>query len=140
MRRMESQAGFTLIEIMVVVFILGLLVTLVAPRIIGRTDQARQTKAQADIKAIEEAMHLFKLDNGFYPSSAEGIAALVSPPPRARNFNPDGYLGSVPRDPWGNEYVYMSDGRNVIIRSFGADGVEGGDGTNADIDNLSEGS
>ncbi len=138
MRRLSAQAGFTLIEIMVVVFILGLLVTLVAPRIIGRTDQARQTKAKADIKAIEEAMHLFKLDNGFYPSTAEGIAALVTPPPRARNFNPDGYLGQIPRDPWGNDYLYFSDGRDVVIKSLGADGVEGGEGTNADIDNSEQ--
>jgi general secretion pathway protein G len=134
MRRFTPQAGFTLIEIMVVVFILGLLVTLVAPRIIGRTDEARVTKAKADIKAIEEALNMFKLDNGFYPSSAEGIAALVQPPPRAKRFNPDGYLPKVPTDPWGNEYLYQSDGRNIVIVSLGADGVEGGEGYNADID------
>jgi general secretion pathway protein G len=137
MRRASLQAGFTLIEIMVVVFILGLLVTLVAPKIIGRTDQARQTKAAADVKAIEEALHLFKLDNGFYPNTGEGLTALVSPPPRARGFNPDGYLARVPVDPWGNEYVYMSDGYNIVIKSLGADGIEGGEGYNADIDNLS---
>ena len=134
MRRLSQQAGFTLIEIMVVVFILGLLVTLVAPRIIGRTDEARVTKAKADIKAIEEALNMFKLDNGFYPSTAEGIQALVQAPPRARKFNPDGYLPNIPHDPWGNEYVYMSDGRNVVVMSLGADGVEGGEGYNADID------
>src|SRR6185436_18544813 len=103
--RRAGQAGFTLIEIMVVVFILGLLVTLVAPRIIGRTDEARVTKAKADIKAIEEAMNMFKLDNGFYPSTGEGIGALVQAPPRARRFNPDGYLSKIPVDPWGNEYL-----------------------------------
>jgi len=134
MRRLSAQAGFTLIEIMVVVFILGLLVTLVAPRIIGRTDQARVTKAKADIKAIEESMNMFKLDNGFYPSNAEGIAALVQPPPRAKRFNPDGYLQKVPTDPWGNEYIYQSDGRDTVVFSLGADGVEGGEGYNADID------
>lgn len=137
MHRTSNQAGFTLIEIMVVVFILGLLVTLVAPRIIGRTDEARVTKAKADIKAIESAMNMFKLDNGFYPSSAEGIAALVQAPPRAKRFNPDGYLAKVPTDPWGNEYVYQSDGRNILIVSLGADGVEGGDAYNADIDSRS---
>jgi general secretion pathway protein G len=137
MQRTRNQAGFTLIEIMVVVFILGLLVTLVAPRIIGRTDEARVTKAKADIKAIESAMNMFKLDNGFYPSSAEGIAALVQAPPRAKRFNPDGYLAKVPTDPWGNEYVYQSDGRNIVIASMGADGVEGGDAYNADIDSRS---
>ena len=134
MRRVSLQAGFTLIEIMVVVFILGLLVTLVAPRIIGRTDEARVTKAKADIKAIEEALNMFKLDNGFYPSTAEGIAALVQAPPRAKRFNPDGYLSKIPIDPWGNEYVYSTDGRDTIVMSLGADGVEGGEGYNADID------
>lgn len=137
MHRSTLQAGFTLIEIMVVVFILGLLVTLVAPKIIGRTDQARVTKAAADVKAIEEALHLFKLDNGFYPNTGEGLAALVTPPPRAKGFNPDGYLPNVPVDPWGNEYIYMSDGYNVVIKSLGADGVDGGEGYNADIDNHS---
>jgi general secretion pathway protein G len=134
MRRLSQQAGFTLIEIMVVVFILGLLVTLVAPRIIGRTDEARVTKAKADIKAIEEALNMFKLDNGFYPSSAEGLAALVQGTPRAKRFNPDGYLSKIPIDPWGNEYLYQSDGRDVVVLSLGADGVEGGEGYNADID------
>jgi general secretion pathway protein G len=134
MRRSSLQAGFTLIEIMVVVFILGLLVTLVAPRIIGRTDEARVVKARADIKAIEEAANMFKLDNGFYPSTAEGLGALVQAPPRARHFNPDGYLSSPPVDPWGHEYIYMSDGqREVVVVSLGADGVEGGEGYNADI-------
>ncbi|MDX2168671.1 MAG: type II secretion system major pseudopilin GspG [Deltaproteobacteria bacterium] len=137
MQRTSNQAGFTLIEIMVVVFILGLLVTLVAPRIIGRTDEARVTKAKADIKAIEQAMNMFKLDNGFYPSSAEGIAALVQAPPRAKRFNPDGYLPKVPTDPWGNEYVYQSDGRQIVVVCMGADGTEGGDGYNADIDSRS---
>jgi general secretion pathway protein G len=137
MPRAASQAGFTLIEIMVVVFILGLLVTLVAPKIIGRTDQARVTKAAADIKAIEESLHLFKLDNGFYPNTGEGLATLVTPPPRAKGFNPEGYLPKLPIDPWGNEYAYFSDGRDIVIKSFGADGVDGGDGYNADIDNLS---
>ena len=135
MRNLTREAGFTLIEIMVVVFILGLLVTMVAPRIIGRTDQARQTKAAADIHAIEEALNLFRLDNGFYPTTAEGLAALVSAPPRARRYNPDGYLSKVPSDPWGLEYAYFSDGRDVIVRSYGADGVDGGEGYNADIDN-----
>ena len=134
MRRLSQQVGFTLIEIMVVVFILGLLVTLVAPRIIGRTDEARVTKAKADIKAIEEALNMFKLDNGFYPSSAEGLAALVQGTPRAKRFNPDGYLSKIPIDPWGNEYLYQSDGRDVVVLSLGADGVEGGEGYNADID------
>jgi general secretion pathway protein G len=134
MERLRARAGFTLIEIMVVVFILGLLVTLVAPKIIGRTDEARRTKALADIKGIEEAMHLFKLDNGFYPTTDQGLQALVTRPSNARNYSPDGYLDKLPVDPWGNPYVYFSDGQNYIIKSYGADGQEGGEGKNADID------
>ena len=134
MRRLFARAGFTLIEIMVVVFILGLLVTLVAPKIIGRTDEARRTKALADIKGIEEALHLFKLDNGFYPTTDQGLQALVTRPSNARNYNPDGYLDKLPIDPWGNPYAYFSDGQDFIIKSYGADGQEGGEGKNADID------
>ena len=135
MQRVRQRAGFTLIEIMVVVFILGLLVTLVAPKIIGRTDEARRTKALADIKGIEEALHLFKLDNGYYPTTGEGLQALVQRPANAKNYNPDGYLDKLPIDPWGNPYSYFSDGQEFIIKSYGADGQEGGEGKNADIDN-----
>jgi len=134
MQRLRSSAGFTLIEIMVVVFILGLLVTLVAPKIIGRTDEARRTKALADIKGIEEALHLFKLDNGYYPTTAEGLSGLVQKPANAKNWNPDGYLDRLPVDPWGNPYVYFSDGQEYIVKSYGGDGQEGGEGKNADID------
>lgn len=130
-------SGFTLIEIMVVVFILGLLITLVAPRILGRTDEARQTKAAADIKAIEQALALYKLDNGFFPTTEQGLHALVVPPttaPLARRWNADGYLEKVPIDPWGTPYVFRSDGQSYVILAFGADGAEGGEGKNADID------
>jgi general secretion pathway protein G len=133
MRRIHGNGGFTLIEIMVVVFILGLLVTLVAPKIIGRTDQARATKALADIKGISEALHLYKLDNGHYPAGGEGLSALVQAPGGAQNWNPDGYLDRVPVDPWGNEYVYFSDGQNFVVKSYGGDGAEGGDAKNSDI-------
>ena len=97
-----GEAGFTLIEIMVVVFILGLLVTLVAPRIVGRTDEARKVKAVADVKKIEEALHLYKLDNGTYPTTDQGLQALVTKPESGnvpRRWNPEGYLESVPVDP-----------------------------------------
>jgi general secretion pathway protein G len=113
---------------------------LVAPRIIGRTDQARATKAAADIKGIEEALHLYKLDMGHYPSSAQGLAALVAGGGGTaaggigRNYNPEGYLEKIPIDPWGNQYAYVSDGSSFIVKSYGADGVEGGDSKNADID------
>jgi general secretion pathway protein G len=136
-RRPGREAGFTLIEIMVVVFILGLLITLVAPRILGRTDEARQTKAAADIKAIEQALSLYKLDNGFFPTTEQGLEALVAPPTTGlipRRWNPDGYLEKVPLDPWDLPYVFESDGSAFVIRSFGADGSEGGDGPAADID------
>lgn len=136
MRRHSAQAGFTLIEIMVVVLILGLLAALVVPKIVGRTDEARVTRAKADIKAIESALNLFKIDNGFYPNTGEGLQALVSAPPRARKWNPDGYLDKIPVDPWGTEYIYQSDGRQIVVASTGADGVEGGEGYNADISNL----
>jgi general secretion pathway protein G len=135
--RLRSNQGFTLIEIMVVVFILGLLITLVAPRILGRTDEARQTKAAADIKAIEQALSLYKLDNGFFPTTEQGIEALVTRPTTGlvpKRWNANGYLEKVPMDPWGSPYVFRSDGSNFVILSFGADGAEGGEGINADID------
>ena len=136
-RSTSAEAGFTLIEIMVVVFILGLLITLVAPRILGRTDEARQTKAAADIKSIEQALSLYKLDNGSFPITEQGLQALVSPPtsgPPARRWNAEGYLEKVPIDPWGQPYVFQSDGNRYVVLSFGADGVEGGEGKDADID------
>ncbi|HYD48075.1 MAG TPA: type II secretion system major pseudopilin GspG [Terriglobales bacterium] len=128
-RRMRSEAGFTLIEIMVVVFILGLLVTMVAPQIMGRTDDARRVKAGTDIRAIEQALQLFKLDTGRYPSGGDGINALVG----GSQVNPEGYLPKQPIDPWGNPYVYNSDGQGYVVKSYGADGSDGGDGKNADI-------
>lgn len=133
MKRLRSSSGFTLIEIMVVVFILGLLVTLVAPKIIGRTDEARRVKAAADVKGIVEALHLYKLDNGHYPSTGEGLNALVQRGANAKNFNPDGYMDRIPEDPWGNTYQYFSDGGDFMVKSYGADGQEGGEGKSSDI-------
>ncbi len=132
MPRVRSEAGFTLLEIMVVVFILGLLVTLVAPNIITRAAQARRTKAGAEVKVIAQAVQLFKLDNGVYPSTGDGLEILTKPG-RAPNANPDGYLPRVPVDPWGNQYAYFSDGHRFLVKSYGADGQEGGEGENADI-------
>jgi general secretion pathway protein G len=137
MRRAGSR-GYTLLEIMVVVFILGLLATLVAPRIMGRTDDARRTKAVADMKGVEQALNLYRLDNGGYPTTEQGIDALVTRPtgaPLPKAWNPNGYLDRVPVDPWGNPYVYVSDGTRFTLRSYGADGAEGGDGKFADIEN-----
>jgi general secretion pathway protein G len=137
----SAESGFTLIEIMVVVFILGLLVTLVAPRIVGRTDEARRVKAAADIKGIEEALHLYKLDSGFYPSTDQGLQALVTRPETGQvpqRWNPDGYLEQVPLDPWGNPYAFLSDGDRYTLKSYGADGAEGGEGKYADIDERTQ--
>jgi len=129
MRRLSRSAGFTLIEIMVVVFILGLLATLVAPKIIGRTDDARRTKAAADIRAIEQALQLYKLDNGHYPRD---LRELISPAGGGA-WAGEGYLPREPVDPWGVPYAYSSDGNTYVVVSFGADGVQGGEGKNADI-------
>jgi general secretion pathway protein G len=133
---MRRARGFTLLEVMVVVFILGLLATLVVPKIVGRTDDARRTKAVADMKGIEQALNLYRLDTGGYPTTEQGLEALVrrpETPPLPRQWNPNGYLEKVPVDPWGNAYVYVSDGSRFTLRSYGADGVEGGEGKFADV-------
>jgi len=134
---MRRTRGYTLLEVMIVVFILGLLATLVAPKILGRADDARRTKAMADMKGIEQALNLYRLDTGAYPTTEQGLEALVrqpEKPPLPRAWNPHGYLERVPLDPWGNPYVYVADGDRFTLRSYGADGVEGGDGKFADLD------
>lgn len=140
MMRVKDRQGFTLIEILVVVFILGLLAAIVAPQLIGRTDDAKITEAKVQIRNMETALKLFKLDNGFYPTTQQGLSALVASPTsgqEAKNFRKGGYLekGRVPADPWGNEYIYVSPGVNneYEIISLGADGREGGEDINADI-------
>lgn len=138
--RPASQSGFTLIEIMVVVVILGILAALVAPNILGRTGEARITAAQSDINSISNALDLYKLDNHAYPSTDQGLEALVSKPsgyPEPANWNPEGYLKNLPKDPWGNDYQYLSPGseRAYDLYSLGADKREGGEGDNADIYN-----
>jgi len=137
----RKNAGFTLIEIMVVVVILGILATFLVPKIINRPDEARITKVKNDIKAIESALKLYKIDNGFYPTTEQGLVALIEKPdmePIPRNWKKGGYLNSeeAPKDAWGNKYIYRSpgsEGRDYEIISYGADGKEGGDGMNADI-------
>jgi general secretion pathway protein G len=117
--------------------ILGLLISLAAPRIIGRTDDARIVKAHADVKAIEDALNLYKLDSGIYPTTEQGLEALVEEPTvgeAPRNWRPDGYMERVPLDPWNREFLYASDGHSYVLRSLGADGEEGGKGVDADID------
>lgn len=130
--------GFTLIEIMVVMVILGLLVAIVAPNIMGRSDQAKVTVAETQLSNIANALDLYRLDNSHYPSTQQGLEALVSKPsgsPEPKNWNSDGYLKSVPEDPWGSEYQYVSPGAEgpYDLYSYGSDGQEGGDGDAADI-------
>ena len=132
--------GFTLIEIMVVVVILGILSALIVPNIIGRPDEARVTAARAEIQQIANALEMYRLDNGNYPSTDQGLEALVTEPagfPEPRRWNPDGYLNKVPEDPWGERYMYFSEQRNMDIYSFGADRQEGGEGVDSDL-KLSE--
>jgi len=117
--------------------ILGLLISLAAPRIMGRTDEARVVKAKADIRALEQGLNLYRLDSGVYPTTEQGLKALVEEPTtgeRPRNWRPDGYLERLPLDPWDHEFLYASDGKTYTLQCLGADGEEGGDGINADID------
>ncbi|MAM89036.1 type II secretion system major pseudopilin GspG [Allohahella sp. A8] len=136
----SRQLGFSLIEIMVVMIILGMLIAAVAPQILGRTDQAKVTVAEQDIRTLEQAFDMYKLDNHTYPSTDQGLQALVSKPsgfPEAKNWNPEGYIKTLPKDPWGNDYNYVSPGLNgpYDVFSYGADGQEGGEGYNADVGN-----
>lgn len=136
-KRLNKQSGFTLIEIMVVVVILAVLGSLVVPRIMDKPDQARMTKAKQDIRALEGALDLYRLDNYSYPTSDQGLEALVSNPGNVRTWKKGGYIKSLSSDPWGNPYQYLNPGRNneVDLFSFGADGRPGGEGINADIGN-----
>jgi len=136
--RMRNDAGFTLIEIMVVIVILGMLAVLVGPRIIGQTDDAKIADAKVQIKNLETALKLYKLDNGSYPSTEQGLQALVTQPAAGvlpKNYREGGYLESkeVPKDPWGNDYVYLSPGEHgdFDLSSTGPDGVRGGEGKKA---------
>lgn len=134
-----AQSGFTLIEIIIVVFILGMLAALVGPQLMGRAEWAKWQQARTQIEHLEQAVKVFKLDNGRLPTDAEGLQALVPPPPaHLPNYDPDGYLdGNTPKDPWKRPFVYETDGRRFTIVSYGADGTPGGEGYDADIDNWS---
>ena len=131
-------AGFTLIEVLVVVAILGILAALVVPRIMDRPDEAKRVAAQADVRAIVQALKLYRLDNGFYPSTDQGLIALVqnpASPPTPANWKQGGYLERLPKDPWGQPYQYLNPGLHgeIDVFSFGADGQPGGTGNDADI-------
>lgn len=132
--------GFTLIEVMIVVVILSVLAALVVPRIMSRPGQARVVRASQDIRAIEAALDLYRLDNFHYPSGEQGLAALVTKPtgtPPAANWNGDGYLKKLPKDPWGQPYLYRNPGNHggFDLYTLGADGQEGGEGEDADTGN-----
>lgn len=136
----RKDAGFTLLEIIVVVFILSLLAAIVAPKIVGRTDDARLADAKIQIKNLETALKLYKMDNGSYPDTEQGLDALITKPATGRvpaKYKEGGYLEQrrIPADPWGNPYLYVSPGihGDFDIISFGADGKEGGTGKDADI-------
>ncbi|ANA33236.1 type II secretion system major pseudopilin GspG [Ralstonia mannitolilytica] len=136
----RAARGFTLIEIMVVVVILGILAALVVPKIMSRPDEARIIAAKQDIASISQALKLYRLDNGRYPTTEQGIAALVTKPttePIPNNWKGGGYLERLPKDPWGHPYQYLNPGvrGEVDIFSFGADGQAGGTGNDADIGN-----
>jgi general secretion pathway protein G len=136
-RSTARAAGFTLIELMVVILIIGLLALLIVPNVTGVSDRARATKAQADLSALKQALSAFYIDNGYYPTTDQGLQALITPPTNGRipaYYPRGGYLQSIPPDPWGTPYVYYSDGTSFVLKSLGADGVEGGEGNNADLD------
>ncbi|MGE8344321.1 type II secretion system major pseudopilin GspG [Pseudomonas helleri] len=141
--RASTQRGFTLIEIMVVVVIIGVLGAIVVPQFMSRPDQAKVTAARTDIQAISTALEMYRLDTFNYPSTQQGLDALVTRPsgtPLARNWNPQGYLKSLPVDPWGTPYQYLNPGSHSAgydLFSFGADGVQGGEGFATDIGNWS---
>lgn len=133
-----SQDGFSLLELMVVVVILSVLALAIVPRVIDRPDQARAARAQSDIAAVSSAVSLYKLDNFVYPTTAQGLRALIAPPstePQAPNWAQGGYMARLPKDPWGQEYHYLQPGVHDTfdVFSYGADSQPGGSGTNADI-------
>ena len=141
-RAIFTERGFTLIELMVVIVILGILAGLIVPRIMSRPEEAKRIKAKMQIQSLETALKLYKLDNGFYPDTEQGLNALVVIPEYGRvpqNWRTGGYLekGRLPKDPWGNDFVYLSPGTNseFDIISYGADGVAGGEEENSDINN-----
>ncbi|WP_404419672.1 type II secretion system major pseudopilin GspG [Marinospirillum sp.] len=140
MQRVKKQKGFTLLEVMVVLVIIGLLVAIVAPNVLDNQDKAMVQKARADLSSLEQALEMYRLDNFNYPTTEQGLDALVEKPsvaPEPKNYRENGYIRRLPSDPWGNDYQYRQPGEHgrVDIYSLGADGREGGEDLNADIGN-----
>ena len=132
----KTMSGFTLIEILIVVVILGILGAVVVPNILSRPDTARVQAAQTDLRVLSQTLEIYRLDNFQYPSSEQGLESLVDRPsgfPEPKNWNPEGYLKKLPTDPWGSPYLYEKTGSSYSLISLGADGQEGGDGFDADI-------
>ncbi|MCA1245566.1 type II secretion system major pseudopilin GspG [Massilia oculi] len=137
-RKQRRSRGFTLVEIMVVVVIIGILGALVVPKLLGRTGEARVTAARTDIATMMQALKLYKLDNQRYPTTEQGLQALITKPtsgPAANGWKAGGYMEKLPKDPWGNPYQYLSPGIHgeVDIFSLGADGQPSGTGEDADV-------
>ena len=143
-RALRTSRGFTLIEIMVVVVIIGLLAAVIVPQVVNKVDEARVTRAKADIASIESALTIFRLDNSKYPTTEQGLTSLTTQPtdPSIRNWRPGGYLTKkVGKDPWGNEYQYVypgTHGSEYDLFSLGADNQPGGEGTSTDIGNWDD--
>lgn len=139
-KKLTKQQGFTLLEVMVVLVIIGLLVAVVAPNVLDNQDKAMVQKAKADLSSLEQALEMYRLDNFRYPTTEQGLQALVTKPslaPEPKNYRDDGYIRRLPTDPWGNAYQYRTPGKHgrIDIFSFGADGREGGEELDADLGN-----
>lgn len=140
MKQTRKHAGFTLLEVMVVMVIIGILAALIVPNVMGRLDDAKIVAAKSDIAGLSQGLKLYRLDNGRYPTSEQGLAALVTKPntePLPQNWKTNGYLDKLPKDPWGHDYKYLQPGVHGEIDVFtqGADGAPGGEGQDADIGN-----
>jgi general secretion pathway protein G len=141
---LRRSRGFTLIEIMVVVIIIGLLAAVIVPTVISKVDEAKVAKTKADIQALETALTEFRLDNSKYPTSEQGLTSLVTQPtdPSIKHWRPGGYIQRISKDPWGNDYQYVypgTHGKEYDLFSYGADGTPGGEGIDADIGNWNIG-